>query len=223
MKKLTVICVLRYDEGCPYGADDVLKLKNGFDRFLSIDHDFVCLTNITNLPITTIPLISQSTGWWSKLELFRKDLFDGPVFYIDLDMVICADLNPIIERCVAENFVMLSNHEYSVNKDNMPASGVMYWNGDFSYLWEEYSKDPLHWQKTYNKHPKLGDQAFISDRVKWKSFFEISGIDKRWFTWLDKKMSTLADTKILIGEGKKRKPSNPEFQNNTFIKKYWTL
>jgi hypothetical protein len=221
MNQITIACVLRCDEGSRYGPDDVIKLKNGFDRFLSIEHNFVCLSNVENLPITTIPLISESTGWWAKLELFRPDILTGPTFYIDLDMVICSNLDPIIDQCLkSSDFLMLTNHDQSICKDNGAASGVMYWNGDFSYLWNEYIKNPQSWHEEYKKPGRLGDQAFIAERVNWKSFFSVPKIKKTWFTWLDKKMTCSADTKILIGEGK-RKPNDPKFQNNPFIKQFW--
>lgn len=215
---ITIVCVFRYDEGTRYTDQDVLLLKKGFSKFLTKPHKFVCLTNKKIADVETIPLISDHKGWWAKLELFRKGLFTTPVFYIDLDMLLFDNIDEVIEKCQGEKFLMLSNHEYSVNKDNAAASGIMYWDGDYSYLWEEFSKKPEQYINEYSKHPRLGDQAFTCERVSWKSFFEIQGFRKEWFWWLNLKRPPHPLTKILIGEGK-RKFDNPKYKKLPWVQK----
>ena len=121
MNKLTVVCVLRTPPNIghdlkqkKYSEIDVLKLKTATDKFISIEHKFVCLSDIEIPSITTIPLIGNTPGWWAKIELFRPDLFSGPVLYIDLDTVICNELDTIIESCVGKKFVGLKEPKHNI-------------------------------------------------------------------------------------------------------------
>lgn len=99
-KKLTIVCVLwqgdfRHRE---YEFDWVVKLRNMAKKNISIAHEFVCLTNIKPMKkesegIKIIPLINDWPGWWSKIELFRPDIFEGRVLCLDLDMIIIDNID----------------------------------------------------------------------------------------------------------------------------------
>ena len=217
---ITVACVLRVDEGSRYSEEDVKKLKKGIEKFLSSDHKFVCLTNVEISGISSIPLIGNFKGWWSKLELFRKNLFSSDVFYIDLDMIICNELDSLISLCKSQKDFLMLNHF----KDDTPGSGIMYWSKDYdySYLWTKFIENSDEYIEKYNKHPNLGDQAFIRDNVKLSHFKDLKGFDSNWFQWLNYKDNIPHSAcKILIGCGHKMKPSNPKFRKNHFVKKYW--
>lgn len=87
---LTIACVLR--SGGVYDAEWVAKLQRGVARHMTLPHRFVCLSDV-DVPCERIPLVTDWPGWWSKIELFRKGLFDGPVLYTDLDSVITGPLD----------------------------------------------------------------------------------------------------------------------------------
>ena len=103
---LNVVCVLRQGGKVGYDATWVEKLKNSVARNLTIEHRFVCLSDV-DVPCERIPLIGAGAGFWSKLELFRTELFKGPVLYIDLDTVVCASLDDMVNRIKDQQFVML--------------------------------------------------------------------------------------------------------------------
>lgn len=217
MSKLTVACVLRTPEqNIPepkkknYGPTDVLKLKKGFETFLTLEHDFVCLTDQEISGVKTIPLIGDTPGWWAKIELFRPGLFDGPVFYCDLDTIICGELDSVIPLFKDEKFLM-------INK----GSSFMYWNGDYSHLWKIFNLDPLRIQKMYRKKPKIGDQAFIYDNVNAKEFYEVNGFDKEWIFEFNSASTPHEKSKILQVWGFKHKFHEPAFKNHPWVKKYW--
>jgi hypothetical protein len=84
----TVICVLR--SGGIYGAGDVEKLRNQVARHLSLPHEFVCLSDV-EVSCKRIALQHDWSGWWSKVELFRPGVIQGPTVYMDLDNVILGD------------------------------------------------------------------------------------------------------------------------------------
>jgi hypothetical protein len=218
MKKLTVACVLRTpDQNVPepkkkkYGPTDVLKLKKAFETFLSLDHDFVCLTDQTIPEVNTIPLIGNTPGWWAKVELFRPELFNGPVFYCDLDTIICGELDSVFSLFKNEKFLMIRQ-----------ASSFMYWNGDYSHLWEKYKKETVNIQKMYRKKPKIGDQAFIYDNVDANDFFNLPGFDKEWIFDFNSAKTPTEKSKILLVWGMKHKFHEPGFKDHPWVKKYWT-
>lgn len=223
MTKVTIACVLRTpnNNGLPelkrkyYGPDDVLKLKKGFERNISFDHEFVCLSDQLIEGVHVIPLIGNTQSWWSKIELFRPNLFQTPVFYCDLDMVICNPLDDMFDAIKNEKFLML-NH----------GSGIMYWQpNNYSYLWEEYCESPKKAWKTYSKKPNIGDQAYIYDRLPIKkSFFDVEGFDRNWLYHISEKYNDPhPDAKILICVGYSNKLHKSFFQNHKLIKEHWRL
>lgn len=122
---LTVACVLK--GGGIYTPDWVFRLRNMVARNLSVEHDFVCLTDYLPdlLPgVKTAGLAHPVTltGWWAKIELFRPGLFHGRVLYFDLDTVITGDLEPLATQ--AGKFIGIRDwgHPGKIN------SSVMAWD-----------------------------------------------------------------------------------------------
>jgi hypothetical protein len=223
MSNLTVACVLRTpldlnhsSKQKSYSADDVLKLKKAVSNFLTIDHDFVCLTDQYDIPVDTISLIGDTPTWWAKLELFRPSLFNTPVLYIDLDMVICNELDSLVKGCYGSKFLMLKDP-----KEKTPGSGMMYWEGDYSYLWELYNSDPKKAQEVYRKKPKIGDQGFISDNVDYSFFTDTPNIKSDWFCYLKFSKTPHIDSKILICKGQSDKLHNDGYKNHQWVNKFW--
>lgn len=74
------------------------------DRFLPVEHRFVCLTDQPGaMPdgveaIEVPPCPPNRFAWWSKLELFNPDRgLEGRVLYLDLDTLVVASLLPIVD------------------------------------------------------------------------------------------------------------------------------
>lgn len=88
---LTVACVLK--SGGIYGAAWVAQLRAGVACYLPA-HRFVCLSDV-EVPCERIRLVHGWPGWWSKVELFRPDLFEGRVLFFDLDVLPTGDLAPL--------------------------------------------------------------------------------------------------------------------------------
>ena len=86
-----------------YTPEWVYKLKRMTIKNMPADEAFrfVCFTNVPEKfdnTMETIPLIRNWEGWWSKLELFRADVFEEGtrVLYLDLDSLVVKNLEPII-------------------------------------------------------------------------------------------------------------------------------
>lgn len=101
-----------------------------------------------------IPLKTDWPGWWSKLELFMN--FDN-CLYFDLDTVIRGSIKPLLEH--DHSFTMLSDFYLP----ELPGSGVMAWEGDYSFIPIGFD---LTKAKKYRTRQKWGDQGWITERLK---------------------------------------------------------
>ena len=149
MAPLTVLCVLSKPG---YNAGYVNKLYKAVRKNLSLPHRFVCLTDDdSGLKCRTKKLPPQLKGWWAKLYLFNLHL-DGKVLYLDLDTLVTGSLD----------FIGLYDGDFAILRDFYRpegyGSGVMMWNKDHRYIWDEWFENPVI-------HP-LGDQGWIEEKVK---------------------------------------------------------
>lgn len=157
---INVVCVLSSGGKVGYDAAWVEKLQNAVAKNLLYPHRFICLSDC-DVPCERIPLEYSGNGFWAKTQLFKPELFSGPVLYLDLDTVICASIDPIIDRIKDQPFVMWHEADKLIH-----SSAFMWWSGDHSYLWHLYQQQsPEYWAALYRRPPLYGDQAFVSERV----------------------------------------------------------
>lgn len=155
---LTVACVLR--SGGVYNQEWVKRLRRGVAEHLARPHRFVCLTDqeIEAEGVVTAPLFYNWPGWWSKVELFRPDLFAGPVLYLDLDSLVVGPLDDLI---AAGGFWMI--RDFLGTGHN---SGAMFWQGGgHAEIWRQMRLDAKAIMRRYDSWEggRIGDQAFIED------------------------------------------------------------
>lgn len=196
-----------------YDASWVRKLKDAVSRNLTIPHKFVCLSDC-EVPCERIPLDTTGDGFWAKLQLFKPGIFNGPVFYIDLDTVICKNIDDIINSVQDKKFVMWLEEDTKIH-----SSAMMYWNGDFSHLWDLYKSKPLdYWKEKYKNPPLYGDQALISENVDHFLFTDLTPTN--WYHIITKKTPLVNSTDLKIIHFKKThtKPSTIEHE---LISKHW--
>ena len=124
---------------------------------------FICLTDVDDIEYS-VPLFHNWPGWWSKIELFRPNLFAGRVVYIDLDTTVRGDLREFIR----EDFTMINDFY----KTQEPASGMMAWkNQGPGNVYEVFKKSPYKFIDMYRKVNRWGDQGFIRDHAGKIDFF----------------------------------------------------
>ena len=156
---LTVMCVLK--SGGIYDASWVEKLKNAVARNTG-PHIFYCLSDV-NVPCNRIPITQDWPGWWSKIELFRPKVIDGPTLYLDLDTVITGKIDVSKLDC---DFAMLQSFWVA----DMVGSGVMWFSGKNvpNQVYEKFVKQPQAYIKHYERNRDgtyVGDQAFVWDTL----------------------------------------------------------
>jgi hypothetical protein len=211
---INVVCVLRSGGKVGYNAAWVEKLQRAVERNLSHPHRFICLSDCA-VPCERIALEDVGKGFWSKIQLFKPGMFNGPVLYLDLDTVICANIDSIVDCIQHEQFVMW--HEAD---KNIHSSAFMWWQGDYSNLWNTFiSKPSNYWQSLYGVPPLYGDQALISEHVKHTLLTDHCPAE--WFhiaTHKDARRD-LSQIKMLMFRKVSQKPST--MSNHPLVQAHW--
>lgn len=214
MSLINIVCVLKNGGKVNYNFLWVEKLKNSIQRSLSIPYRFVCLSDV-DVPCERIELDNADPGFWSKMQIFRPGLFNGPVLYIDLDTVICKNIDDIILKSMDKKFVMWIEKDKEIH-----SSALMFWNGDFSYLWDLYKSKPFdYWNNLYSSPPLYGDQAIISENTDHLVFLDYCPTE--WFHIASKRDNSLnlENVKILMFRKSSQKPST--MLDHQLVKNYW--
>lgn len=219
IKMLTVACVLRSGGKVGYDATWVQKLQNMLQRNITRPFEMVCLSDVP-VPCRRINLEEVGTGYWAKLQLFKAGLFSGPVLYFDLDTVICGNLDSLIDQLTAQKeFVMWHDDYYKLS-----SSAIMYWNGDYSFIYDRYCQQPDYYHQRYSTTNQgterlVGDQAVISSMVP--HVFVNNFVPESWIH-----VVTKDDTRFDLGQCRIlifRKPNNkPHTQpDHMLVKEHW--
>ena len=153
---ITVACV---KWGNKYTAAHVNRLEEMVKKYLTVEHEFVCLTERPNgVNCRTIDFTSTEVeGWWAKMNLFADHGFSQWILYLDLDVTIHKNIDCfVMDR--SQNF-------YSINDFHYPDtfnSSVMFWNRDAQNpMWSVYIEDPERFREMFK-----GDQDLITKLVK---------------------------------------------------------
>lgn len=166
---IDVLCVLR--SGGSYTQDWVRRLRDGVARHLLVPHHFVCLSDVS-VPCLRIRLRHDWPGWWSKIEIFRSDIWERPTLYLDLDTVIVGDISCLAS--LPHDFAMLRGF----GRPHYVGSGVMWLGKPQPQVYESFTAGPperLIAEYARNPGPGAGrhaaynaargDQAYIVDAM----------------------------------------------------------
>lgn len=151
-RPFTIACVLR--SGGDFTPEHVRLLKRGAFQHFNIPGcylNFICLTDmpVHDASVRVIPLSCGWPGWWSKMELFRRDI-EGDLLYFDLDTVILGDLT----RLASVNQLTLLRDFY---RPKGLGSGMMYLPAkERAEAWQAWIANPA-------QHMRMrgGDQRFL--------------------------------------------------------------
>lgn len=130
---VTIATVLKY--GGPYYAEYLVSMRRQLRKFWPSDVKWrlVCLTDrpweVSTLA-DPIRLKHGWPGWWSKIELFRKELFQGCVVYFDLDTLVLRQIQDFVQICQkAKKPMAFTGRSKVAFANGYPASGILTWQG----------------------------------------------------------------------------------------------
>lgn len=201
--RLTVACVF-VDGPYPYTVDYVVRLYRMVRRFLARDFEFVCLTDqpeavlnaASHEPIGVIRIESlhgqvpaNGVGYWNKLRLFDPQMaWRGRVLYIDLDSLIVAPLDSIVDFPAAlalteDAFVVerahLNQDRYGRRLVRRFNSSVMVWDGGaHTDLWTSWT--PRVAQALSTDQDWIGERAIGAQALPLAWFPRISRVQPPW-------------------------------------------
>lgn len=149
-----VVC-LKY--GTKYSSDHVNVLYEKVSKNLSVDHRFICFTDCKkDIDCETFPIPCNEEGWWGKLSLFKKSLYDvkGQILFIDLDMHIKDSINEYFEIGDKNTLFMMRDLKW---KKEYSSAIMRFPVGKYDEIWNYYN--------TIKKNLKglnVGDQNIIN-------------------------------------------------------------
>lgn len=172
---LDVGCLLH---GKYYDWIYVERLHNMVSRHFSVpvtmhiwtEHDRSVPPEYIKHCLTEWPGISgPKKSWWYKLQLFDPAHFDGDLLYFDLDVVICNELDWILEYDPRAFWTLRDFRYLQRGYCNRMNSSIMWWNvPDYGWIWQKFlDLTPVIAQSRYH-----GDQDFLQD---------VLGDSKRFF------------------------------------------
>lgn len=139
MKMPTFACVLKL--GGDYKPEHVVALASQVRKNSTIDYQFICYTDcIEYMPrVRSLSLENKWPGWWSVPEVFRNI---GPTVVVGVDTIITGnitDLFRLVIDCGKDDFFMIR----SFRQPYRAISGIMVWNGDWSWLYKEFDYEKI--------------------------------------------------------------------------------
>ena len=156
--KVTVICV-RF--GNKYGREYVERLRSMVQKHLTIEHEFVCLTDDQH-PIPGVRSIVQPNAnyvkpWWHKVHMFDENLdISGRIIYFDLDIVIHRNINKLITN-IGNTFIGIRdfNRKFHPTWKYLNSSVMSWEHGTQNFIYTDFIKDRMSAMKLQ------GDQDWI--------------------------------------------------------------
>lgn len=156
----SISCVMK--SGGDFNWNHVRRLKEQLDKHLTLKFRLYVLSDqmmpqdLATINCEHILLTHNWPSWWSKIELFR--VFQRS-FYLDLDTAIVGNINHIVSY----------PHRFSALEGfyGRPfGSGVMSWNGNYKYIYDNFRIGSPEQIMVYYKNRKMGDQEFIGARIQ---------------------------------------------------------
>ena len=155
--------VLVLKHGSKYSAEYVNKMYKMVARNITLPFKFYCLTEdpsglLPNINIIDLPKQIAVSGWWFKPYIFSSDIdIDGTILYIDLDMVICDNIDKLFtfapkEYCVLRDFT----RSMRPNWERYNSSLIKFEKGQLDFVWKRFQRDSINIMR---KH--FGDQDYL--------------------------------------------------------------
>lgn len=143
------------------------------------DIDFICISDDPSVP-GYVKMEHDWPRWWPKMEIFK---FEGPVLYLDLDTIIVNDITKVLESAKGKSFIALRDFYKNAKMQRTVGSGIMYWEGNFRYLYDIFAENPDKHMKECNNERWWGDQGFIEKYLKTEPVYWQDIVTNKIVSW----------------------------------------
>lgn len=140
--------------GDKYHPGYVYALRDAVKKYLSVDHEFICITTSKLEGVTTKKPHVPYHGWWQKIGLFAPNMATGPSIYLDLDVVICGSLDYLVPYTQRPGLSAPAN--WAASGHGGIQSSVMAWAGNWN---DPFYKIKPQWPQVSER--LWGDQEFL--------------------------------------------------------------
>lgn len=147
--------------GDKYSDYHVQRLQRTVKENLTVEHEFVCITDRAIEGVICIPPAVDWPGWWGKLAVFFDDAYETNLF-LDLDVVITGSLDPIVESLGSHDLAMPLN--WAASGHGGCQSSVMVWRPCWTnrQIFNSFKREWAHWPPINKPGVFWGDQEFIT-------------------------------------------------------------
>ena len=160
--ELTVWCVCvgnKYPNAYVYALQEMVK------KYLTLPHDFKCITTRKIKGVECVlPFVSYQ-GWWSKFNLFSPHMAQGPSLYFDLDVVITGNINYLADYTA---FQFSAPANWARSGHGGIQSSVMAWAGNWTLPYDSIRNEwpgelTSDGYRIFHGKKMWGDQEYLWD------------------------------------------------------------
>ena len=221
--------VVTYLWGHKYRPEHVQQLAASVKRWLTLSHRFVCVTNQRVDGVETMPDPAPQYGrrCYRRLWLFsdQAKALGDVVLHLDLDVVICGPLDPLMDR--AGDFTIYKAGSIASRGYSLNPSVFRVRTGTQTDIWTRFIKAPEKLSTDANDDGFWGsDQAVISHLrrdVPVDTYGDADGVVSFRRIRSERLTELPAGTRIVSFHGK-RNPFEPEIQAaHPWIQACWAV
>jgi len=236
---VNVVCV---KWGSKFSPHYVNTLYNMVNRNITIPHRFVCLTEKPdglNSNIDIVDIEQDFEYCWTKLEIFKPDIFSNEAvcLYLDLDVVITDNIDDLITFKTDHTFIGLYDW-YCTRRFPHYNGSVMRFYGNInsdinSSLIKKLEDGTVRWGREYdaylgsNDKPVLwegekrygSDQEWITNCVYTRRELKKNSFPKKWIRSYKKhgRKRLPKECKVMVFHGFPK----PHEVDNDYVKEHW--
>lgn len=197
--------------GNKYSLEYVTKLHNMVKENLSLEHQFICLTDKPNLHKIDGIIFKQApiaiADSWCKLSLFTSSLaesFKGKAFYLDLDVVITGKLDGLVNKADSKKLLTISDWW----RKGINSSVMIFELGSFIKIYTKFKPSDMQRLK--------GDQDLINEVLEQSEIQHFGEIEVQSYKANNLGKEFNKHTKIVVFHGEP-KPHTV----GGWVKDYW--
>ena len=142
----------------------VQRLRREVKKYLTLPHQFICLTDREIKGVATMPPPVDWPGWWGKIGLFKPGVATELNLWLDLDVVITANLDAMVEQYSDSHLACAKNWAQSGHGGCQ--SSVMIWKGgkgcQAEYIYRTFDPADVNWPPINQPGVLWGDQEHLT-------------------------------------------------------------